>query len=345
MKKIILSLMMLFALSACSELELGSHVAKKMHFPSDERDTTGDFKVGNPYEIKGKTYTPSERYSGSEVGVASWYGPGFNGKRTANGEIFNKNDLTAAHRTLQMPSMVRVTNLENGRSIIVRVNDRGPFSDDRIIDVSEKAAEALRMKRSGTARVRVDVLEKESRMVASAAREGKSTRGTELALNRGQKLRGMELIIATPVSKPENVRYARNPNPVQIASTGFATGDKTFNRILVEQVAPVTHIGMKPVQAGGSGAAPVTGTMAKPLSAHESYYVQTGSFKNEDNAMTMKLGLYNVQEPINIFRSVENGSPIYKIKIGPMRSVEKADKILTLLNKQGREASMVVAQN
>ena len=134
----ILLLCAAIALPGCTELELGSHLAKTW---GNDADNVGDFKVGSPYKIKGQTYVPAEKYELSEVGIASWYGPGFHGKQTANGEIFNRNDLTAAHRTLQMPSIIRVTNLQNGRSLILRVNDRGPFSKDRVLDVSEKAAE------------------------------------------------------------------------------------------------------------------------------------------------------------------------------------------------------------
>jgi rare lipoprotein A len=160
MKKLFGLFAVLCVLSACSEIELGSHIAKQVPKISGQKENVGYFKVGSPYRIKGRTYKPREKYQYSETGVASWYGPGFHGKMTANGEIFNKHELTAAHRTLQMPSMVRVTNLENGRSIIVRVNDRGPFAHDRVIDLSEKAAEIIGMKNQGTARVRVDVLEK-----------------------------------------------------------------------------------------------------------------------------------------------------------------------------------------
>ena len=92
---------------------------------------------------------------GGQTGIASWYGPQFHGKRTANGEYFDQEELTAAHPTLPMPVLVRVTNLENGRSLVVRVNDRGPFVNGREIDLSRKAAELLGYDRKGTARVRV----------------------------------------------------------------------------------------------------------------------------------------------------------------------------------------------
>lgn len=114
-----------------------------------------NYKIGGPYQISGRWYYPKEEPNYDQVGIASWYGAQFHNKRTANGEVFNKNHVTAAHNTLPMPSIVRVTNLENGKSIVVRVNDRGPFAKNRVIDLSEKAAELLGFKDQGTAKVRV----------------------------------------------------------------------------------------------------------------------------------------------------------------------------------------------
>jgi rare lipoprotein A len=171
-------------MTGCTELELASHVAKSQGTPQQQ----GSFKIGNPYSIDGKVYRPRETYDFTETGIASWYGPQFHGKRTANGEIYNMYELTAAHRTLQMPSLVRVTNLENGKSIIVRINDRGPFSRGRVIDVSKKSAELLGFKNQGTAKVRLQLLSDESRRIAEAAKSGQSTRGFEVAMNQNTPL-------------------------------------------------------------------------------------------------------------------------------------------------------------
>ncbi len=122
----------------------------------------GHYKVGNPYTILGQTYYPREEPNYKEVGMASWYGSDFHNKKTANGEVYNMNDYTAAHRTLPMPCIVRVTNLENGKSIKVRVNDRGPFAKNRIIDVSKKVAKKLDFHEKGTTKVKVEYLKKES---------------------------------------------------------------------------------------------------------------------------------------------------------------------------------------
>jgi rare lipoprotein A len=125
----------------------------------------GYYKVGDPYKINGKTFRPRVYAQYKEDGLASWYGENFHNKKTANGEKFNMNSLTAAHRTLPLPSIVKVTNLENGKSVIVRVNDRGPFADekDRIIDLSRRASEELEIKNKGLAKVRVRLLPTETK--------------------------------------------------------------------------------------------------------------------------------------------------------------------------------------
>src|SRR5579862_8351078 len=112
----------------------------------------GVYKIGNPYEILGTWYYPREQPDYDETGVASWYGPTFYGKRTADGEPYDAQALTAAHRTLPMPVNVRVTNLDNGKSLIVRINDRGPYAKGRIIDLSARAATLLGVVAAGTAR-------------------------------------------------------------------------------------------------------------------------------------------------------------------------------------------------
>lgn len=133
----------------------------------------GDYKVGSPYKVDGVWYTPAEDDGYSEVGIASWYGSKFHGRRTANGEFFDMNALTAAHKTLPMPSAVQVTNLRNGRTLALRVNDRGPFVNGRIIDVSRRAAQLLGFERDGVAKVRVEIMPDESRRLAYIARYGK----------------------------------------------------------------------------------------------------------------------------------------------------------------------------
>jgi rare lipoprotein A len=116
----------------------------------------GTYRVGKPYTVAGRVYVPEEDVNYQQEGMASWYGDDFHGRLTANGEVFDMEALTAAHPTLPMPCYARVTNLANGKSLIVRVNDRGPYHGNRLIDVSNKAAELLEFKGVGVAKVRVE---------------------------------------------------------------------------------------------------------------------------------------------------------------------------------------------
>jgi len=150
----------------------------------------GTYRVGKPYMVAGRVYVPEEDANYREEGLASWYGTDFHGRLTANGEVFDMDALTAAHPTLPMPCYARVTNLSNGKSLIVRVNDRGPYHGNRLIDVSNKAAELLEFKGNGVARVRVEY-------VARAPLEG-SDDGQLLATLR----------TGTPAPAPSLVRVA-----------------------------------------------------------------------------------------------------------------------------------------
>lgn len=162
--KLFLKILVILFLTSCSETTFLINSAKKI----SKWDEDPMYKVGNPYKINGKWYYPAIDYNYNEVGIASWYGPGFHGKKTANGEIFDQNKISAAHRTLPMPSIVRVTNLDNGIVLEnIRVNDRGPFAGNRIIDLSKKAAQELAFVNSGVAKVRVEIMENESRIYAA----------------------------------------------------------------------------------------------------------------------------------------------------------------------------------
>jgi rare lipoprotein A len=118
----------------------------------------GRLSIGKPYKVRGKWYKPADQPGYSREGKASWYGDAFHGRLTANGEIYDMNNLTAAHPTLPLPSYARVTNLANGRSLIVRINDRGPYAEGRVIDISKRVAHVLDTKHEGVGRVRVDYI-------------------------------------------------------------------------------------------------------------------------------------------------------------------------------------------
>lgn len=166
------SMLSALILASCSSDKIGlNNYSQAMAL----NGTNGTYKVGTPYKISGKWYYPEEDYSYSETGIASWYGKDFHAKYTANGEVYDMNALTAAHRTLPLPSIVRVTNMENGRSLVLRVNDRGPFAKDRIIDISKRGAQLLGFQAQGTARVKVEILPEESRNLKAALQNGSSS--------------------------------------------------------------------------------------------------------------------------------------------------------------------------
>jgi rare lipoprotein A len=172
-----------------------------------------------PYQVGGRWYRPAEQPDYDETGMASWYGDAFNGKPTATGERFDMNALTAAHKTLPLPGLVEVTNLANGRSAVLRVNDRGPFVDGRIIDLSRGAADALDLRRAGVGRVRVRYL------------------GPAPRLGGGQVMQRAEQ--AAPVARPEP-----RPEPRQFWVQAGAFSDRLAAALVAEQLGARVELGV-----------------------------------------------------------------------------------------------------
>ena len=226
----------------------------------------GVYKVGNPYQIMGRWYYPKEDYSYSEIGVASWYGDDFHAKRTANGEKYDMNTLTAAHRTLPLPSIVRVTNLENGRSLVVRVNDRGPYAKERIIDVSKRGAQLLGYQTKGTTKVKVEILADESRALKAAL------------LN--QKV---------PAYKEQNQKQSATKN-------GAYTN-----------------------------------------------YVQVGSFRQENLAMTMEEKLQKFGNT-QVAQAEVNGETYYRVRLGPLADEQKAQDLLNKVQSSGFHDARIIRE-
>ena len=306
LRKLLLVLMMV-ALSGCAEVELASHVAKNVIDTQPAAGVAGgNFKVGKPYTVMGQTYHPQETYNYTETGIASWYGPGFHGKKTASGERFDTAELTAAHRTLQMPSLVRVTNLDNGRSVIVRVNDRGPFARGRVIDVSQRAAELLEFKNRGTAKVKLELLPAESMQVADLARRGQSTKGIEIAANQGGLATAyQERVSAMPVSVTSE---SLPPVPVHRAADG---------RVLPDPV--VTQVAVRP----------------------SSIYVQAGAFTVYDNAERLRQSLDMVGQA-TIQNAYVNGQQFFRVRVGPAPTVESADHLLSQVVAMGHNKAIII---
>ncbi|MDA1132035.1 MAG: septal ring lytic transglycosylase RlpA family protein [Proteobacteria bacterium] len=272
-------------MGACAQTKLAVHTVKRI-LPGD--DGGGAYKVGAPYQINGIWYTPAEDPFYNETGIASWYGRPFHGQRTANGEIYDMNALTAAHKTLPMPSWVRVTNLENGRSMVLKVNDRGPFVHGRIIDVSMRAAQLLGFSERGTARARVE---------------------------------------AVPGPNAPAI-VAREPDPPVVAVNAL----------------PTRPVADRPAEAADPLAMladllPAGVTTSKV--ADTAMYVQAGAFASYDSANALRMEL----EPLgNVTISTVSvgGQRFYRVRIGPLDTVPRADTTLAMVMARGHSEARIV---
>lgn len=212
--------------------------------------------VGRPYVVAGRTYVPREGSGYVREGLASWYGTAFHGRLTANGEIFDRESIAAAHPTLPLPSYTRVTNLQNNRSMIVRVNDRGPYHANRVMDVSERVAEALDFKRVGTANIRVEYLAKastrgsdDSKLMATLRTDGRPAsmpgRGSIMLADlredapqtRPSIARGSSLAFRAPDPEPVQAEPVQ-AEPVMVADASPARRGLSPSRAMPEVEAP-----------------------------------------------------------------------------------------------------------
>jgi rare lipoprotein A len=292
------------ALGACSSATRGPGPATAPH---------AIYKIGDPYQINGTWYYPSEDWSYDETGIASWYGEDFHGKFTANGEIFDLNQITAAHRTLPMPSIVQVTNLENGRSIQVRVNDRGPYARGRILDLSRRSAQLLGFEGRGTAKVRVKILVPETIQVASLA----GRVGTEPALTAtAPKAAPLDKVAAEPLPVPPGVAVASNqPTPIR------------------PPPAPPRQVIVEPPALSGK----VTVVPVKPTQI----YIQAGAFASMDRAWRLKAQLDKLG-PVTIAEAKVSGLVVYRVRVGPLLTVEQADALLDKVATTSPDARIIV---
>ena len=283
----------------------------------------GAYKVGNPYQIDGVTYVPQEEFNHVETGVASWYGPGFHGKATANGEQYNQEDHTAAHRTLQMPAIVRVTNLDNGRSTVVRVNDRGPYARSRIIDLSRAAAQDLDIVRNGTAHVRIHQLSAESQAVKEVAMSGGGASEQRAALTQlasGQRSAPVPANAAPPPVAAPPPPIAAPPPPQQV-----------LVRAEPLPLAPAAGRGGPTIASIASGSSQSGG----------SFYVQTGAFSTINNA-TRQRELISSYGSTEIFQASAGGHEVYRVRVGPYTTPDAAGIVADRLKRSGYGEARVV---
>jgi rare lipoprotein A len=193
----------------------------------------GNYRVGQPYQVAGRTYVPEENTSYEAEGVASWYGDVFHGRLTANGEVFDMNSVSAAHPTLPLPSYVRVTNLRNNRSLIVRVNDRGPFHENRVIDVSVRAAKLLDFHRFGVTQARVEY-------VGRASLNGSDDEKLAATLRHGTPAPGPATMVAS--AKPKRGYRPEYFDPRPTVRTASAAAPQPATRAPPAQPAPAPRV-------------------------------------------------------------------------------------------------------
>ena len=309
-----LCLCLLVALSACSSPKEVDLRASPYTQAATIRDNGGTYKVGNAYQIMGQWYYPEENYNYSEEGTASWYGDDFHAKTTANGEEYDMNSLTAAHRTLPLPSIVRVTNLENGRSLVLRVNDRGPYAKNRIIDVSKRAAELLGFKTKGTAKVRVEILPKESLALKQALLE------QDFEPNYG-------LYSARDESFSSEVPPPADTNPEYLDRNVLVGAGATVPQTTSapKVVANVSSTASKPhVAAGG-----------------KKFYVQAGAFSKQASALSLSKRLASFGEVQTTAANI-NGSTFYRVRLGPYNAQDEALRAANKLNDYGFNDTRIV---
>jgi rare lipoprotein A len=302
-------------LGGCSETELVVNSSKVLTKP--DQSPPAAYKIGQPYQVENVWYYPKVDYSYNETGIASWYGPDFHGKPTASGEIYDQNGLTAAHKTLPLPTIVQVTNLENGRSLKLRINDRGPFVNGRIIDVSRRAAQLLGFHENGTAKVRVQVLADESMALASAL-----TGGTGVPAGQPQP--------AVPSAAPT---IAVTAQPLSSGSSSAVPPAPTTTRSVISSTTPATTSAVAVAQPDGR----VTQTVVHPTGI----FIQAGSFTQLANAQKLTAELSRMgaatMTPVKV-----GAQQFYRVRVGPIASVTEADRLLEKLVQSGHTEARIV---
>lgn len=294
----------------------------------------GLYKIGSPYKVEGVWYYPGVDYNYNETGIASWYGPDFHGKNTANGEVYNMNDLTAAHPTLPLPSIVRVTNLENGRSIIVRVNDRGPYVRGRIIDLSRRGAQLLGMIGTGTARVRVQIMADESRQAVLLAQQGEIPSIERIAASAPR-----ESVTAQVLAAPPAVQVAALP-PLADGASRPAPAPAAIPLIASAQAAAQPAAPTVVLKAPPGAAEPQVSVAAVAPTA---IYVQVGAFSQFENANRMRVRLASLG-PAKVTQTNVDGLPFFRVRLGPAATVPEADKLLDLAVRAGYHDARIVIE-
>ncbi len=280
--------------------------------PKSQAPTT--VKIGQPYQINGIWYYPKDDQSYDQTGIASWYGHPFHGQATANGETYDMDELTAAHQTLPLPSYVRVTNLENGRSIVVKVNDRGPFVNGRVIDMSRRAARLLGFYEQGTAKVRVQRID---------------TPGSG------------SFVVTKPETPPDERTVAAAPLPKISGSTLAPPKDAKAAPPKAVETMPKPAGNLPPLVAAGRVDPQNPEVNILPVPKSSAIYIQVGAFTNQDNAKRLGDQLRGLG-PVKIANTVVKGQTFHRVRLGPLPTVDGADELLAKVLPQYPGARITV---
>lgn len=332
----------------------------------------GIYMVGKPYQIGGVWYTPREDPAYNRIGRASWYGELFHGRRTANGEIYDMDRLSAASPVLPLPVYVQVTNLENGRTIVVRVNDRGPYANDRILDLSRRAAEVLGFRANGTALVRVKYLGRaplsgddsyEQRFLASqsfmqvagkSSPKGKapSAAVANLPLENPENLpaawKGASPAPSAPAAD-EGVRRASLPPQArkgqaardQAASYGWTLVAPPKEAEAIPFDAPLSWRASQRAPEASQPSA--TGSLPQAQSQAGGFLIQAGSFKNRAYADKARTALSSIGV-VELAEIEAAGDRYFRVRVGPFPDRAAAEAALSKVAQAGYQGATIIAK-
>lgn len=325
-------------------------------------------KLGQSYKVMGEWYVPRFQPDYNEVGMASWYGPGFHGGKTANGEAFDKHSMTAAHKTLPLPSIVKVTMVDTGKTTYVRINDRGPFSKGRIIDLSYAAAKEIGLMQKGVAKVRVEYQLAESQRFADLLAQGREPDEIDIAsevlpyANNSTQVAAAE--IKDKASRPVTDRsWWDDVKPVGSANAAEPVkplySDSPANAAPMQDMAsrdlppselpspsapkaPVVRAGnsvFKPLdEPEATGALPTDQAPAPdplPVAEHvNAMYVQVGTFSVKENAMALTKRVMEIG-PAKMNVVPRGEATLYRVRLGPYDNPEMAEDVLQRVHSMG----------
>jgi rare lipoprotein A len=308
-----------------------------------------------PYQVNGVWFYPKVDYAYDRTGTASWYGPGFDGRATADGELYDMNDLTAAHKTLPLPSVVEVTNLENGRELTLRLNDRGPFIGDRLIDVSRRAAQLLGFARAGTATVRVRILREPSIQIAAAAMRGAvgppAVAATAPAPHRVEFAAAVLPAAAAPavelpppsqVEPPPQLALTPPPQPPIMEApiieppARFVSAPPPRRRLAAAR-------NYWPSLIASAQAATLDPRRRIAAAPARRIFIQAGAFSVAQNALWVRAKIAALGST-EIVPARAHGIALYQVRLGPVHNDAEALRLLSAVLDRGFDGARLIEQ-